>query len=84
MDDSERRAVKKSRFDQKEPDTKRSSRFDRRSRSPPPARDSESRRSRSPVESGSASPAPANAKGSADRAAAAGKHHCPAMNAPRD
>ncbi|KAK5997042.1 hypothetical protein PT974_02393 [Cladobotryum mycophilum] len=47
MDDSERRTTKRSRFDQTEPETKRASRFDRRSRSPP-ARRSEAR-DRSPL-----------------------------------
>jgi hypothetical protein len=48
MDESERRTVKRSRFDQTEPEPKRTSRFDRRSRSPP-SRRSESGRDRSPV-----------------------------------
>ncbi|QSZ31595.1 hypothetical protein DSL72_001162 [Monilinia vaccinii-corymbosi] len=73
MDDTERRTAKRSRFDQKEPEPKRTSRFDRRSRSPPPARKVESRRSRSPVRGRpSRSPAPEAArKGDADPAAAA-------------
>ncbi|KAL8953220.1 MAG: hypothetical protein Q9222_000919 [Ikaeria aurantiellina] len=48
MADDERRSSKRSRFDQTEPEPKRSSRFDRRSRSPS-RRESESRRSRSPL-----------------------------------
>ncbi|MCJ1256975.1 hypothetical protein MMC24_004800 [Lignoscripta atroalba] len=48
MADDERRSSKRSRFDQTEPEVKRSSRFDRRSRSPS-NRQSEPRRSRSPV-----------------------------------
>ena len=74
MDDTERRAVKRSRFDQKEPEPKRASRFDRRSRSPPAVK--ESRRSRSPLGRASDSPAPASApaiSSSGDPAAAAGK-----------
>ncbi|QPG94587.1 hypothetical protein C2857_006441 [Epichloe festucae Fl1] len=47
MDDSERRTTKRSRFDQTEPEPKRASRFDRRSRSPS-ARRSEGR-DRSPL-----------------------------------
>lgn len=48
MDDTERRANKRSRFDQVESEPKRASRFDRRSRSPATRR-SENRRSRSPT-----------------------------------
>ncbi|MCJ1355595.1 MAG: hypothetical protein MMC33_005587 [Icmadophila ericetorum] len=48
MADEERRSSKRSRFDQTEPEPKRSTRFDRRSRSPI-SRESESKRSRSPV-----------------------------------
>ncbi|KAL9126083.1 MAG: hypothetical protein Q9217_004817 [Psora testacea] len=50
MADEDRRSskLKRSRFDQTEPEPKRSSRFDRRSRSPP-LKDSEPRRSRSPL-----------------------------------
>lgn len=47
MEDAERRTVKRSRFDQTEPEPKRASRFDRRSRSPP-GRRSEGRE-RSPL-----------------------------------
>lgn len=72
MDDSERRTTKRSRFDQTEPEPKRASRFDRRSRSPS-ARRSEGR-DRSPLgEDG------AEAKKSpVDAAAAAGtsSNHC--------
>ncbi len=72
MDDTERRAVKRSRFDQKEPEPKRTSRFDRRSRSPPAVK--EPRRSRSPLGRASGSPTPASANlGSSDPAAAAGR-----------
>jgi len=56
MDDTERRTAKRSRFDQKEPpESKRASRFDRRSRSPPASKgDLPTRtRSRSPVSRGS-------------------------------
>ncbi|KAK3171104.1 hypothetical protein OEA41_003188 [Lepraria neglecta] len=48
MADDERRSSKRSRFDQTEPEPKRTSRFDRRSRSPS-SRTSEARRSRSPL-----------------------------------
>ena len=48
MTESDSRSSKRSRFDQTEPEVKRSSRFDRRSRSPS-NRHSESRRSRSPI-----------------------------------
>ncbi|EPE07783.1 kh domain-containing protein [Ophiostoma piceae UAMH 11346] len=48
MDSGERRSVKRSRFDQTEPEPKRVSRFDRRSRSPPSKRD-EPPRDRSPL-----------------------------------
>ncbi|KAG4437634.1 hypothetical protein IFR05_006895 [Cadophora sp. M221] len=70
MDDTERRTAKRSRFDQKEPEHKRPSRFDRRSRSPPAVKP-ESRRSRSPHPRASGSPAPESKKTSADPAAAA-------------
>ncbi|KUJ12104.1 uncharacterized protein LY89DRAFT_594054 [Mollisia scopiformis] len=71
MDDTERRTAKRSRFDQTEP--KRTSRFDRRSRSPPASKpDPESRRSRSPLPRASDSPATDSAKkGGVDPAAAA-------------
>ncbi|KAL9073228.1 MAG: hypothetical protein Q9161_003060 [Pseudevernia consocians] len=48
MADEERKFSKRSRFDQTEPDVKRSSRFDRRSRSPT-SKTSETQRSRSPL-----------------------------------
>lgn len=48
MADEERRSSKRSRFDQTEPEPKRSTRFDRRSRSPVD-RESDSKRSRSPI-----------------------------------
>ncbi|KAI1101900.1 hypothetical protein F4804DRAFT_343622 [Jackrogersella minutella] len=48
MDDTERRTAKRSRFDQTEPEPRRS-RFDRRSRSPPAKRSSDHGRDRSPL-----------------------------------
>ncbi|KAK0514201.1 hypothetical protein JMJ35_002818 [Cladonia borealis] len=48
MADDEKRSAKRSRFDQTEPEPKRSSRFDRRSRSPS-SRSADVRRSRSPL-----------------------------------
>lgn len=72
MADDERRSSKRSRFDQTEPEVKRS-RFDRRSRSPP-SKTSEARRSRSPlVQKSPLSPGSGDRKGSLDPAAAAGK-----------
>ncbi|KAL8733383.1 MAG: hypothetical protein Q9166_002207 [cf. Caloplaca sp. 2 TL-2023] len=75
MADDERRSSKRSRFDQTEPEPKRSSRFDRRSRSPS-RRESETQRSRSPLApSKSMSPGAAESVGpkafAADPAAAA-------------
>ncbi|KAI4255198.1 MAG: hypothetical protein L6R42_006844 [Xanthoria sp. 1 TBL-2021] len=75
MADDERRSSKRSRFDQTEPEPKRSSRFDRRSRSPS-RRESETQRSRSPLTpTKSMSPAAAESVGpkafAADPAAAA-------------
>ncbi|RKF83355.1 Protein RIK [Golovinomyces cichoracearum] len=72
MDDTERRAVKRSRFDQVEPEPKRASRFDRRSRSPAQKK-SESRRSRSPNpdQSQTATPEPTRKIDAAAAAAAA-------------
>ncbi|KAK7430534.1 hypothetical protein QQZ08_002826 [Neonectria magnoliae] len=67
MDDSERRTVKRSRFDQTEPEPKRASRFDRRSRSPH-ARRPEAGRDRSPLAQESA---PEPKRSPADAAAAA-------------
>lgn len=72
MADDERRTSKRSRFDQTEPEVKRSSRFDRRSRSPTD-RQTESRRSRSPVVSKSSFSPSEEKKGAADPAAAAGR-----------
>ena len=74
MAEDERRGSKRSRFDQTEPDIKRSSRFDRRSRSPS-GRHSESRRSRSPrAEPSVLSPGAEDKKASSgDPAAAAGE-----------
>lgn len=78
MNDEERRSAKRSRFDQTErphshDDGKRSSRFDRRSRSPS-SRDQRSRRSRSPQNRDSFSPTSTEEKkrAAADPAAAAG------------
>lgn len=66
MDESERRTAKRSRFDQTEPEPKRASRFDRRSRSPPSRRSEP--RDRSPLKKeGEDGPKP-------DAAAAAGTH----------
>ena len=48
MAEDDRRSSKRSRFDQTEPELKRSSRFDRRSRSPS-NRQPEAKRSRSPI-----------------------------------
>ncbi|KAL2257637.1 hypothetical protein VTK26DRAFT_9369 [Humicola hyalothermophila] len=61
MDDSERRSAKRSRFDQTEPEVRRS-RFDRRSRSPPARKpDSNRDRDRSPI-SRSRDSAPSDSK----------------------
>ncbi|KAG6032633.1 hypothetical protein E4U41_007181 [Claviceps citrina] len=70
MDDSERRTTKRSRFDQTEPEPKRTSRFDRRSRSPPTRR-SEGR-DRSPLgeEETEAKKSPVDAAAAAAAAAA--------------
>lgn len=71
MADDDRR-VKRSRFDQTDPEPRRS-RFDRRSRSPS-ARQSESTRTRSPLSREPRSPAgDGTAKASLDPAAAAGR-----------
>lgn len=72
MTDDERR-VKRSRFDQTEPEPRRASRFDRRSRSPS-SRQSEATRTRSPLSREPRSPSadPAKKSGGADPAAAAG------------
>ena len=71
MADDERRGSKRSRFDQTEPEPKRTSRFDRRSRSPA-SKQSDTRRSRSPLSVKSPlSPGALGAK--SDPAAAAGK-----------
>ena len=71
MDSGERRSVKRSRFDQTEPEPKRVSRFDRRSRSPPPKRD-EPPRDRSPLSRERDTPADDKAPKRPDPAAAAG------------
>jgi hypothetical protein len=66
MEDSEKRTVKRSRFDQTEPEPRKTSRFDRRSRSPP-SRRSEGR-DRSPLPRDGA---PETNKSPSDAAAAA-------------
>ena len=77
MNDEERRSAKRSRFDQTErprthDDGRRSSRFDRRSRSPS-SRDPRPRRSRSPLNRDSFGPGSEEKKrAAADPAAAAG------------
>jgi hypothetical protein len=72
MDETERRTAKRSRFDQTEPEPRRS-RFDRRSRSPP-AKKAELGRDRSPLNKDFNSPVPDVKRPSAvDAAAAAGK-----------
>ncbi|KAK0613836.1 hypothetical protein B0T14DRAFT_499238 [Immersiella caudata] len=75
MDDSERRSAKRSRFDQTEPEPRRASRFDRRSRSPPSHRTekpdaSNAARDRSPLSKGRGSSTP-DVKSPVDPAAAA-------------
>jgi hypothetical protein len=70
MDDTERRTAKRSRFDQTEPEPRRS-RFDRRSRSPV-ARKPDSTRDRSPLNRGTDSATPETKKSPVDAAAAAG------------
>ncbi|GAP83721.2 putative kh domain-containing protein [Rosellinia necatrix] len=69
MEDSERRTAKRSRFDQTEPEPRRS-RFDRRSRSPV-ARKPDSARDRSPLGRGADNAAPETKKSPVDAAAAA-------------
>ncbi|KAI0972857.1 hypothetical protein F4678DRAFT_459713 [Xylaria arbuscula] len=69
MDDSERRSTKRSRFDQTEPEPRRS-RFDRRSRSPA-ARKPDSARDRSPLSRTADSATPETKKSPVDAAAAA-------------
>lgn len=74
MADDEKRSAKRSRFDQTEPEPKRSSRFDRRSRSPS-SRSADVRRSRSPL--GQRTPFSPGSEGKStplDPAAAAGKY----------
>jgi len=72
MADDARRSTKRSRFDQTEPEVKRS-RFDRRSRSPS-TKQSESKRSKSPVVQDSPlSPGAQDIKSPSDPAAAAGE-----------
>ncbi|KHO02013.1 KH domain protein [Metarhizium album ARSEF 1941] len=75
MEDLERRTAKRSRFDQTEPEPKRASRFDRRSRSPPTRR-SEGR-DRSPLSQDS----PSDKKGSPVDAAAAAAAAAARINA---
>lgn len=69
MDDTERRTVKRSRFDQTEPEPRRS-RFDRRSRSP--ARKPDSGRERSPLKNDGDGPPETKRTSAVDAAAAAG------------
>ncbi|OTB05413.1 hypothetical protein M426DRAFT_57028 [Hypoxylon sp. CI-4A] len=69
MDDTERRSAKRSRFDQTEPEPRRS-RFDRRSRSPP-AKRSEHGRDRSPLPKDGERGTPELKKSPVDPAAAA-------------
>ncbi|KAA8631352.1 hypothetical protein SMACR_12073 [Sordaria macrospora] len=72
MDDAERRSAKRSRFDQTEPESKRVSRFDRRSRSPPVRKpDSGRDRDRSPLSKPRDSTTPDSTKPTVDPAAAA-------------
>lgn len=90
MDDTERRTVKRSRFDQKEPEPRKASRFDRRSRSPPARNDDSSARDRSPLSRDRDVDGSPAAKSPVDPAAAAGKagwkkkmknrDHCPAAS----
>ncbi len=76
MGDDERR-VKRSRFDQTEPEPRKASRFDRRSRSPS-SRQTDSKRSRSPLGKDPRSPASSDKRSaSLDPAAAAGEYHHP-------
>ncbi|KAL7944381.1 hypothetical protein V8C42DRAFT_326639 [Trichoderma barbatum] len=70
MDDSERR-TKRSRFDQTEPEPRRASRFDRRSRSPPTRRHEGRDRSPLPKEDGSETKKPPVDAAAAAAAAAA-------------
>ncbi|KAL0470828.1 hypothetical protein QR685DRAFT_265329 [Neurospora intermedia] len=72
MDDAERRSAKRSRFDQTEPEPKRVSRFDRRSRSPPARKSDSGRdRDRSPLSKPRDSATPDSTKPAVDPAAAA-------------
>lgn len=85
MDDTERRTAKRSRFDQKEPEPRKVSRFDRRSRSPPARNDDSSARDRSPLSRDRDTDGSPATKSPIDPAAAAGKArrrnkhhaHCP-------
>ncbi|KAK2600159.1 hypothetical protein QQS21_005104 [Conoideocrella luteorostrata] len=70
MDDSERRTAKRSRFDQTEPEPKRASRFDRRSRSPPTRRSEGRDRSPLAEEVAEAKNSPVDAAAAAAAAAA--------------
>ncbi|KAK0705017.1 hypothetical protein B0H67DRAFT_368313 [Lasiosphaeris hirsuta] len=77
MEDNERRSTKRSRFDQIEPEPRRASRFDRRSRSPP-AHKLDAGRERSPISKsrGSATPdSKSPVDPAAQAAAAAAKIH---------
>ena len=74
MADDDKRTSKRSRFDQTEPEVKRS-RFERRSRSPSHIT-ADTRRSRSPLASKNPlSPSAGDLKSPSDPAAAAGKSH---------
>jgi hypothetical protein len=81
MDDTERRTTKRSRFDQTEPEPRRS-RFDRRSRSPA-ARKPESARDRSPLNKGNDSTTSETKKTPVDAAAAAGVFSLLFLSLPR-
>ncbi|KAG5927732.1 hypothetical protein E4U42_001890 [Claviceps africana] len=70
MDDSEARTTKRSRFDQTEPEPKRPSRFDRRSRSPPTRRSEGRDRSPLVAEEAEAKKSPVDAAAAAAAAAA--------------
>ncbi|KEZ44743.1 hypothetical protein SAPIO_CDS2838 [Scedosporium apiospermum] len=96
MDDAERRTMKRSRFDQTEPEPRRPSRFDRRSRSPPSKR-SDAPRERSPISrpdgdtkrpgvDPAAAAAAAAAKINAQLQAKKGIHHAdvPSIKSPSD
>lgn len=72
---------KRSRFDQTEAEPARKSRFDRRSRSPAARKDSDARRSRSPVAKSIESPGGVDKKDAAAAAAAAAAKINASLNA---